>query len=42
MKKVSLALFEDITHHCAINSIKVQDGEAAIKVLMSVMKTMTK
>lgn len=42
MNKVSLALLEDHTHHCVANAIKGQDGEAAIKELMSVMKTMTK
>lgn len=42
MNKVSLALLEDHTHHCVVSAIKGQDGEAAIKELMSVMKTMTK
>jgi DNA-binding FrmR family transcriptional regulator len=42
MNKVSLALLEDHTHHCVVKAIKGQDGEAAIKELMSVMKTMTK
>ncbi|EGQ25213.1 metal-sensitive transcriptional regulator [Sporosarcina newyorkensis] len=42
MNKVSLALLEDHTHHCVVNAIKGQDGEAAIQELMSVMKTMTK
>ena len=42
MNKVSLALLEDHTHHCVVKAIKGQDGEKAIKELMSVMKTMTK
>ncbi|WP_438311545.1 metal-sensitive transcriptional regulator [Sporosarcina sp. FA9] len=42
MNKVSLALLEDHTHHCVVKAIKGQDGEAAIKELMDVMKTMTK
>lgn len=42
MNKVSLALLEDHTHHCVVKAIKGQDGEAAIKELMAVMKTMTK
>ncbi|GKV66481.1 MULTISPECIES: metal-sensitive transcriptional regulator [Sporosarcina] len=42
MNKVSLALLEDHTHHCVVNAIKGQDGEAAIEELMSVMRTMTK
>ncbi|MHA6261392.1 metal-sensitive transcriptional regulator [Sporosarcina sp. CAU 1771] len=42
INKVSLALLEDHTHHCVVNAIKGQDGEAAIQELMSVMKTMTK
>ncbi|TQR20773.1 metal-sensitive transcriptional regulator [Psychrobacillus vulpis] len=42
MNKVSLALLEDHTHHCVSSAIKGNDGEAAIKELMDVMKTMTK
>ncbi|MFD1927115.1 metal-sensitive transcriptional regulator [Sporosarcina siberiensis] len=42
MNKVSLALLEDHTHHCVVKAIKGQDGDAAIKELMDVMKTMTK
>jgi len=42
MNKVSLALLEDHTHHCVVNAIQGQDGEAAIKELMDVMKTMLK
>ena len=42
MNKVSLALLEDHTTHCVANAIKGQDGENAIKELMTVMKTMTK
>ena len=42
MNKVSLALLEDHTHHCVVKAIKGQDGEAAMKELMVVMKTMTK
>lgn len=42
MNKVSLALLEDHTHHCVVKAIKGQNGEAAIKELMDVMKTMTK
>lgn len=42
MNKVSLALLEDHTKHCVVNAIKEQDGDEAIKELMSVMKTMTK
>jgi len=42
MNKVSLALLEDHTKHCVANAIKGNDGEAAIKELMDVMKTMTK
>ncbi|ARF16818.1 metal-sensitive transcriptional regulator [Sporosarcina ureae] len=42
MNKVSLALLEDHTHHCVVKAIKGQDGEAAIKELMDVMKTMSK
>jgi len=42
MNKVSLALLEDHTHHCVVKAINGQDGEEAIKELMSVMKTMTK
>ena len=35
MNKVSFALLEDHTHHCVVKAIKGQDGEAAIKELMS-------
>lgn len=42
MNKVSLALLEDHTNHCVIKAIKDENGEEAIKELMSVMKTMTK
>ncbi|WP_025783306.1 metal-sensitive transcriptional regulator [Sporosarcina sp. D27] len=42
MNKVSLALLEDHTHHCVVSAIKGQNGDAAIKELMDVMKTMTK
>lgn len=42
MNKVSLALLEDHTQHCVVKAIKEQDGDAAIKELMSVVKTMTK
>ena len=42
MNKVSLALLEDHTHHCVVNAIKGKNGDAAIKELMDVMKTMTK
>lgn len=42
MNKVSLALLEDHTHHCVVKAIKEEDGDEAIRELMSVMKTMTK
>ncbi|SDJ15641.1 metal-sensitive transcriptional regulator [Natribacillus halophilus] len=40
MKKVSVGLMEDHTHHCVVNAIEKGNKEETIEELMDVMKRM--